>query len=650
MKYFKFLLPLILFACGSPDQEQSREMSFAAALAPAPILDSQKITPNGDTIRYYHTVETGTYSYNLPSVEVRLKGTVTPPVNQAPVARITAVPTSITLPVNTVNLSGITSTDADGAIASWLWIQVAGPPVGSITDANKVTTDVTGLTTAGTYTYRLTVTDNKGAQGTAVVNIIVNPAITPPSGQPIAFSFTPIPVSNTDLVAPGRGAEQWHDRNDVNVPNAGTRTIPLDRYQRFVATRIANSATRGSYNWTFFDNLVSQAVANNQKLSFGIMTVYGDGNTSHGLVQFSDGGFAAYPEWLHKIMMTNSNTSLRPWRYDSYWIPNYNSQDYSNWLLEFHKAIDSHIKTTTISGVPTKNVINVIDIRGVGNWGEWHHHPYVGEYPNKLPSGHMPTFESLKRIVDSHLQGFPDNPLVAMISAHDREFFVNTWNPPAISDYLVAAKNNWGGVGYRNDHWGSLDTYTWQYLDHPAVQNVWKTGYVTGEPPGGLGNTNNMGDLTRQLTKYHAAMIGNGNMGDIGGNTTVQNNIRAASKASGYRIISTGGTFTPGATSISITTNWQNTGIAPTYENWNINYELVSSSGAVTQLGTSGFKLRLFLPGTAAHTETFPMNVSAGSYTLRMVVKDPNGYRAPLPLAIPGRNADGSYNIKTFNR
>lgn len=36
------------------------------------------------------------------------------------------------------------------------------------------------------------------------------------------ITFNSIPLSNPDLVAPGRGAEQWHDRIDVNIPTEGT--------------------------------------------------------------------------------------------------------------------------------------------------------------------------------------------------------------------------------------------------------------------------------------------------------------------------------------------------------------------------------------------------------------------------------------------
>jgi hypothetical protein len=88
-----------------------------------------------------------------------------------------------------------------------------------------------------------------------------------------SLSFPAIPVSDPDLVAPGRGAEQWHDRTDVNVPVQGTNTRPMDVYFRFVATRITTN-TRGVFNWNYLDNLFNDAIDNRQKLSFGIMTLY----------------------------------------------------------------------------------------------------------------------------------------------------------------------------------------------------------------------------------------------------------------------------------------------------------------------------------------------------------------------------------------
>lgn len=629
------LLSLItLVACNdaSKSPEQS-EMKFAATLPGGQEYD---IKAYGDTVFYKKITRTISYDSSWFELHPLKKDTVINPPGNIPPTANAGPDKTITLPTNKVFLVG-DGGDEDGQFTVQ-WTKVSGS--GVLVNATTLVNAAVEQLTVGATVIRLTVTDDKGAKATDELTITVLPE--PTQGTTTTFTGNLIPFSEADVVAPGRGAEQWHDRIDINVPTEGTRTIPKDRYQRFVATRIA-TATRGSYNWTFFDNLVREAIANKQRLSFGYMTVYADGNTDHGLVRFSDGGLASYPEWLNNLMMANTNTLLRPWKYGSAWIPNYNNPDYSAWLLELNKAIDAHIKSTTISGVPMKNVINVIDIRGVGNWGEWHHYPYVGDYPNKLPAGRMPTYESLKRIVDAHLLGFPDNPLVAMISAHDRERLVNTWNPPAISDYLATAKNNWGGVGYRNDHWGGLDTYTWDYLDHPALANVWKTGYITGEPPGSVGGTNNMGDLTRQITKYHVSSFGNGNLGGGESSATVRNSIRAASKASGYRLVVTSGSITTG-TNGKITVTWQNNGIAPTYENWNTVFELKNGSTVVWS-GISKFKARLFLPGTVTIEDQFT-NIPVGNYSLTVKLVDPAGYRELLPLAIRNRQADGSYLLK----
>ena len=80
-----------------------------------------------------------------------------------------------------------------------------------------------------------------------------------------AFSFSEIAYSNPDLVNPGRGAEQWHNAVDVNVPQEGVSTTPHDVYYRFVWTRL-EGPTQGSYNWAYFDQLVNSAIAKKTKI------------------------------------------------------------------------------------------------------------------------------------------------------------------------------------------------------------------------------------------------------------------------------------------------------------------------------------------------------------------------------------------------
>jgi hypothetical protein len=60
----------------------------------------------------------------------------------------------------TATVSGV-GFDTDGQIVGYYWKKISGPRYGKISWSNRQTTTLTNLV-AGTYTYRLTVTDNNG--------------------------------------------------------------------------------------------------------------------------------------------------------------------------------------------------------------------------------------------------------------------------------------------------------------------------------------------------------------------------------------------------------------------------------------------------------------------------------------------------------
>src|SRR4029079_6643425 len=106
-------------------------------------------------------------------VNVTVNGTA----NQAPTVNAGADQT-ITLPANSVPLTG-SGTDADGTIASYAWTKISGGAA-TITSPSSASTTVTGLA-QGSYTFRLTVTDNGGA--TATDDVVVNVNASVPSGS-----------------------------------------------------------------------------------------------------------------------------------------------------------------------------------------------------------------------------------------------------------------------------------------------------------------------------------------------------------------------------------------------------------------------------------------------------------------------------------
>lgn len=114
------------------------------------------------------------------SSEVRV--TVLAEPNTPPVANA-GINQSITLPTSSTTLDGSGSTDGDGTITKYAWRKISGPADGLILSAAAARTDVSGLNTAGTYVYELTVTDNRGATHTARVTVTVQPQ---PNQSPVA--------------------------------------------------------------------------------------------------------------------------------------------------------------------------------------------------------------------------------------------------------------------------------------------------------------------------------------------------------------------------------------------------------------------------------------------------------------------------------
>lgn len=93
-----------------------------------------------------------------------------PPVNQLPIAD-----SGIDQEVNfskQVNLTGEASSDLDGSISSYNWVQISGTSV-SLADSDTATPSFTSPRISETLRFELTVTDNEGARGSDTVDITV---------------------------------------------------------------------------------------------------------------------------------------------------------------------------------------------------------------------------------------------------------------------------------------------------------------------------------------------------------------------------------------------------------------------------------------------------------------------------------------------
>ena len=154
----------------------------------------------------------GTYQFQLKVTDNNgatgtdiMRITVNAAANIPPVANAGS-DQSITLPVNTLSLSG-SGTDADGTIVSYRWTKISGPSSYTIVNANSPNTNITGLV-QGTYQFQLKVTDNKGATGTDIIQVIVNAAGNiPPVANAGSDQIITLPVNTITLSGSGSDAD-----------------------------------------------------------------------------------------------------------------------------------------------------------------------------------------------------------------------------------------------------------------------------------------------------------------------------------------------------------------------------------------------------------------------------------------------------------
>ena len=476
-------------------------------------------------------------------------------------------------------------------------------------------------------------------------------------------SFSQVP----DTTGPFRGLENWNNQWQVPYPsNSSTQTGNVyDFYYRFSYRDLVDD--NGNYVWTLFDNKIKYAIDNRVKLNIATMCYYAQASNNITV----GGATLSYPLYLHNQMQAES---VKDWisTNEGAWIPDWNSNSYLTAWENLQKALAAHISagsykpSWSATAIPYSNAIGYVDIRGYGNFGEWHTSSW-GTEAGAL--SRVATFATAKRIIDANLNAFPNNWATIGIAAFDQ----NTVQPdawalkdPAIGYYALTAKNNKGEIAFRRDNWGWNQSWYDANLDKnnatyngvafkDLIMNKWKYAPIGGEPIQCCTTDNGTAgdyyyDLYREITLFHATYLGNGNL-EAPTNAKTISRMQAAGAVMGYKLESkndsVSSNLVPGGT-MKVYTTWLNRGQAPVYEDWNVKYQLRNGSTVVWE-GASAFVLKLFLPSTQKSTDTYtlPANIPTGTYSLYTKIVDPISYRLPLVLRMGGKTADTAYLLNS---
>jgi hypothetical protein len=426
-------------------------------------------------------------------------------------------------------------------------------------------------------------------------------------------SFRPNPIAvSSELPAPMRGL--YDHFMDQEAPVAS-----FDTYTRYSWRELELS--EGVYNYALIDEHLAHARATGKRHAFRVRAM-------------STGKGVLVPDYIKARME-------KGWTSGSTYVPDWNDPDFLNGFDRLMAALASRYRHHPDLGF--------IDIGGYGNFGEFH----TGGFSSPTSGAQPATMTSILRIVDAHLKAFnPDDiygPRLIMMTDHP--------------DALRYALGKSPRIGWRRDSLGYVsftDSGAFeQSMEEPLRANLfanrWKTAPVVTEfiAPAKQTIPGTYTLAQQHVRDFHVSLVGNGNTKDWDSiDSTARQAFLTAGKLAGYRFeldeLAINGTFAAGG-GINITSRWENNGNAPAYEPW-VAYFQLRMSGRVLFEAPLYTDFEGLLPTNGAPVSvgdmlTLPANLGGGLYDVHVQVRDQRGYRSPLPLAIDGRQSDGSFRV-----
>jgi hypothetical protein len=430
--------------------------------------------------------------------------------------------------------------------------------------------------------------------------------------------------SDPELVNPMRGLYRWLNNENVPSPNPLPRRT-TDAYERYTWSDIEKG--RGEYDFSVLEADIAKAAAAGQKFAFRIRALVNNKGR-------------AVPGYIESALDLGWWTDMNDDGKSDTYVPDWNDPIFIDGVQRLLNALGERYDNDPR--------ISYIDIGIYGSWGEWHTSGI--SYNSTRPAKAM-TRENRQRVIDFHIAAFPNTPLVMMTDDEQS---------------LVYALERSPRIGWRRDSLG-VEHFEGVVGDVRRLGEDklalflerWKTAPVVTEfmNPKYHDDSDTYKLALEQVKRYHISMVGNGNMVPWGEmSTSGRDSLVQMAKLSGYRFapieIAVPTVFKTNE-QVLVQSRWINEGVAPSYEQWEVWYQLRDGAGAVVWEARSKLDLRRLLPNdaasalTVADELTLPNGLRPASYSLSLVVRDPRGARDPMALAIKDQRGDGSYALGT---
>ena len=477
------------------------------------------------------------------------------------------------------------------------------------------------------------------------------------------------PYSAPEVINPLRG--QYQDLGIALYPpaNAGRPEWPgtYDAGDRFLWSELQPTSA-DDYDFSAIDKAIEAAHAEDERFHFRIMALCSEGCQEGNL-------HSAVPDWLRSRKGATSEFSKGD---ATYVVPNWNSDAYLTAAEKLIAALGARYNKD--------ERVEWFEFSGYGDWSE-NHIGFVAKElgaPTPWPEESVAqlgyydqyhdqaiTKSSITHLVDATLSAFPDTRIV-----------VAAGNPEITRQFLAASPTQ--PVGIRGDclgviaptqYWATDPDSWYVHNDKKLVSELlarWKSAPVVTEwcnsQPEGMAQY--FAKALKDVVNYHVSMVASNVMAPRQSSYDIW---ERANKYAGYRYAVTSSILPDRAavgTDLPITLRWDNFGTAPTYDDWDIWYEVLDRAGTVVMEVKSGLLLGTIAaeqnysdvgqePAPATSDDTFLLPTSglpAGDYTVVTKVvwnqHKPGGINVvdypTMELAQGGRDSRGGYPIAQF--
>ncbi|WP_081313108.1 DUF4832 domain-containing protein [Photobacterium damselae] len=423
----------------------------------------------------------------------------------------------------------------------------------------------------------------------------------------------------------------------------------------------------GVYDFSIIDKTLQQAIKHHKKLVFRVMTLASPNENYYGDPIFGHKPILGIPCWLkQKLISTDPRGTYEGCATNTHFIPNYNQAYFKEKITKLMYALGKKYDG--------KSNILRIDVGIIGTWGEWNmaertiNRTYQ---PDMITQGY--SNEDLYFYINLVNKAFPNTTKTMLIgSEHEDTLSYSTlkdfgWRADCLGDWKIGWNHMIDGYPATIEHAKGNGNYPNSVPDH-YFDSRWKQKPVDFE----ICNTMNqwarnsllysqakVRETFNYALQMHASLI-NAKSKEIP--ERYRQIVQDTLKKLGYRFELVQLTMPKTAhagENITLTSLWKNSGVAPSYNNYPIQWRLRSSTSGkliefktttdITQWQPADNLLSQAPINSVDNIIKLPSNLPSDEYYIDVALVDPETKQPKIQLGIEGMLNNKWYEVAILN-